>query len=77
MKQHGVSEEEVIEVFNKQVVDYWKDINEEFLRPTAVPMPVLLRVLNLTKVVDLLLQRRRWLHTCWKSYERMCCYTFY
>ncbi|KAM5585786.1 (-)-alpha-pinene synthase [Rosa sericea] len=54
MKQHGVSEEEVIEVFNKQVVDYWKDINEEFLRPTAVPMPVLLRVLNLTKVADLL-----------------------
>ncbi|KAM5559431.1 (-)-alpha-pinene synthase-like [Rosa sericea] len=54
MKQHGVSEQETIEVFNKKIVDSWKDINEEFLKPTAVPMPVLTRVLNLTRVVDLL-----------------------
>ncbi|XP_009346480.1 (-)-alpha-pinene synthase-like [Pyrus x bretschneideri] len=54
MKQYGVSEQETIEVFNKQVVNLWKDINEEFHRPTAVPMPVLMRVLNLTRVVDLL-----------------------
>lgn len=44
----------MIDAVNNQVVDYWKDINEEFLRPTAAPMQVLLRVLNLTKVADLL-----------------------
>lgn len=54
MKQHGVSEQETVDVFNKQVADSWKDINEEFLRPTAVPLPVLMRILNLTRVVDLL-----------------------
>ncbi|CAL2266064.1 unnamed protein product [Prunus armeniaca] len=54
MKQYGVPEQEVLDIFNKQVKDLWKDINEEFLRPTDVPMPVLMRVLNLTRVVDLL-----------------------
>ncbi|KAM5559429.1 hypothetical protein ABKV19_020869 [Rosa sericea] len=54
MKQHRVSEKETVVVFNKKVADSWKDINEEFLRPTDVPMPVLTRILNLTRVVDLL-----------------------
>ncbi|CAB4308041.1 unnamed protein product [Prunus armeniaca] len=36
----------------------WKDINEELLiRPTDVPRPVLMRTLNLTRVVDLLYKR--------------------
>ncbi|BFG29365.1 hypothetical protein CerSpe_156390 [Prunus speciosa] len=54
MKQYGVSEQETVDAFKKQIMDLWKDINEEFLRPTAVPMPVLKRVLNLTRVADLL-----------------------
>ncbi|CAL8151359.1 unnamed protein product [Prunus armeniaca] len=54
MKQYGVSEQETVDFFKKQIMDLWKDINEEFLRPTAVPMPVLKRVLNLTRVADLL-----------------------
>ncbi|XP_020417018.1 (-)-alpha-pinene synthase-like isoform X2 [Prunus persica] len=54
MKQYGVSEQETVDVFKKQIMVLWKDINEEFLRPTAVPMPVLKRVLNLTRVADLL-----------------------
>ncbi|CAL9017431.1 unnamed protein product [Prunus brigantina] len=58
MKQHGVSEQETLDVFNKQVVDLWKDINEELLiKPTVVPRPVLMRVFNLTRVVDLLYKR--------------------
>ncbi|KAI5333429.1 hypothetical protein L3X38_023560 [Prunus dulcis] len=58
MKQHGVSEQETLDVFNKQVVDLWKDINEELLiKPTIVPRPVLMRVLNLTRVMDLLYKR--------------------
>ncbi|KAI5333529.1 hypothetical protein L3X38_023660 [Prunus dulcis] len=41
-KQYEVSDEqEIIDAFDKQIVDSWKDINEEFLRPTSVPMPIL------------------------------------
>ncbi|KAF3456768.1 hypothetical protein FNV43_RR01422 [Rhamnella rubrinervis] len=55
MKEHdGVSEDEVCELFNRQIVDAWKDINQELLRPTQVPMPLLTRVLNLARVMDLL-----------------------
>ncbi|XP_021803363.1 (-)-alpha-pinene synthase-like, partial [Prunus avium] len=54
MKQYGVSEQEAVDALNKQVVDQWKDINEEFLRPTAAPMAVLIRALNFAKVMDLL-----------------------
>ncbi|BFG29588.1 hypothetical protein CerSpe_158610 [Prunus speciosa] len=58
MKQYGVSDEqEIIDVFNKQIVDLWKDINEEFLRPTSMPMPILERIVNLTRVVDLLYKK--------------------
>ncbi|KDP39014.1 hypothetical protein JCGZ_00771 [Jatropha curcas] len=54
MKQYGVTEEETIEEFRKQIVNAWKDINEEFLFPTSVPMPILLRILNLARVIDVL-----------------------
>ncbi|ONI13042.1 hypothetical protein PRUPE_4G199500 [Prunus persica] len=58
MKQYGVSDkQEIIDVFNKQIVDSWKDINEEFLRPTSMPMPILERIVNLTRVVDLLYKK--------------------
>ncbi|BFG29371.1 hypothetical protein CerSpe_156450 [Prunus speciosa] len=58
MKQQGISEQEALDVFNKQVVDLWKDIIEDLLiRPNAVPRPVLMRVLNLTRVVDLVYER--------------------
>ncbi|KAI5333506.1 hypothetical protein L3X38_023637 [Prunus dulcis] len=58
MKQYRVSDEqEIIDVFNKQIVDSWKDMNEEFLRPTSMPMPILVRIVNLTRVVDLLYKK--------------------
>ncbi|CAL2254438.1 unnamed protein product [Prunus armeniaca] len=57
-KQYEVSDEqEIIDAFNKQIVDSWKDTNEEFLRPTSVPMPILVRVLNLTRVADLVYKK--------------------
>ncbi|XP_042518576.1 (-)-germacrene D synthase-like [Macadamia integrifolia] len=52
IKQYGVSEQEVHDEFSRRVVDAWKDINEECLKPTDVPMPVLLRCVNLTRIVD-------------------------
>ncbi|CAL2254850.1 unnamed protein product [Prunus armeniaca] len=57
-KQYEVSDEqEIIDAFNKQIVDSWKDINEEFLGPTSVPMPILVLVLNLTRIVDLVYKK--------------------
>ncbi|KAF5478599.1 hypothetical protein F2P56_005142 [Juglans regia] len=58
MKQYGVSaEEEVYKLLGKEIVNAWKDINEELLmNRTAdhhVPMPILERVLNLARVIDL------------------------
>jgi (-)-germacrene D synthase len=54
MKQHGVSEQVVHDELKMQVDDAWKDINEECMRPTVVPMPLLMRVLNLARVIDVI-----------------------
>lgn len=54
MKQHGVTELEAEEQLLKQVDDAWKDINEELLRPHPVPEPLLTRVLNFTRVIDVM-----------------------
>ncbi|XP_062109832.1 alpha-humulene synthase-like [Humulus lupulus] len=54
MKQYGVSEQEAYDELNNQVDNAWKEINEEFIRPTDVPLPILVRALNLSRVIDLL-----------------------
>ncbi|XP_062081149.1 alpha-humulene synthase-like, partial [Humulus lupulus] len=54
MKQYGVSEQEAYDELTRQVVNAWKVINEEFIRPTAVPSSMLVRVLNSSRVIDLL-----------------------
>jgi (-)-germacrene D synthase len=52
MAQHGATEEEATNELSKQVKDAWKNINEECLNPTTVPMPLLTRILNLARVMD-------------------------
>ena len=52
MKQYGVSEEEAYNHFEKQIENAWLDINQECLKPIAVPMPILSRVPNLTWAAD-------------------------
>ncbi|KAE8681046.1 Delta-cadinene synthase isozyme A [Hibiscus syriacus] len=54
IKQYGASEEEACVELNKQVKNAWKDTNEAFLKPTAVPHQALNRILNLTRVIDLI-----------------------
>ena len=54
MKQYDVSKQEVHDEFRKQIVNAWKDINKECLRPSEVPVPLLTRVVNLLRVMDLL-----------------------
>uniref|UniRef100_A0A7N2QZ53 Terpene synthase metal-binding domain-containing protein n=1 Tax=Quercus lobata TaxID=97700 RepID=A0A7N2QZ53_QUELO len=58
MKQYGVIEQVINEVFDKQVSNAWKDINEELMRPADVPMPLLMPALNLARVM---------LHQCYKE----------
>ncbi|KAK8977899.1 hypothetical protein V6N11_000226 [Hibiscus sabdariffa] len=53
MKQYGVPSQATYDELNKQIKHAWKDMNEGFLRPTAVPKSALDRILNLTKVLDL------------------------
>ncbi|XP_040988567.1 (-)-germacrene D synthase-like [Juglans microcarpa x Juglans regia] len=54
MKKYGVSEEVAYDELSRQVSDAWKDINEDCLRPTAVPMAILTRVLNLSRAIDVI-----------------------
>ncbi|KAJ4833933.1 hypothetical protein Tsubulata_043483, partial [Turnera subulata] len=55
MKQHGnSSEEEIVKIFREEIANAWKDMNEECLKPTAVPMPLLERVLNFARVIDVI-----------------------
>ncbi|CAI0433780.1 unnamed protein product [Linum tenue] len=55
MEKHKVAEEAVVvELFRERVADAWKDINKEFMRPTAVAAPLLDRILNLTRAIDVI-----------------------
>ncbi|XP_022929226.1 (+)-gamma-cadinene synthase-like isoform X3 [Cucurbita moschata] len=54
MEEYECSEEEVCVEFQKQVVDAWKDINEACLHPLDVPMPILMRIVNVSRVINLL-----------------------
>ncbi|KAG4177238.1 hypothetical protein ERO13_A11G285700v2 [Gossypium hirsutum] len=54
MEQYGVSMQEAYDELYKQINNAWKDINEEFLKPTAAPTSALNRILNLARVIDLL-----------------------
>lgn len=58
MKQYSVSEQLAYHELNKQVEKAWKDINQEFLRPTAIPMPLLTRVLNFARTGDFMYKGR-------------------
>ena len=51
MKQYGTTEEEAIYELTKKFHEVWKDVNEECLKP-AIPRPLILRVLELVRLVD-------------------------
>ncbi|KAI9081569.1 hypothetical protein K1719_036455 [Acacia pycnantha] len=54
MRDHGVSRQEAVDELRKIIKSAWKDMNEECLRPTQVPMPYLIRVLNLARFMEVL-----------------------
>ena len=52
MEQYRASEKEAMVELEKQVGDTWKDINVEMLQPTTMPMPLLVRVDNLARMIN-------------------------
>ncbi|XP_020207165.1 probable terpene synthase 2 [Cajanus cajan] len=52
MSEYGVSREVAIQKCQKAITNAWKDINEECLKPTSVPMPFLTRILNLSRFMN-------------------------
>ncbi|XP_058092437.1 (-)-germacrene D synthase-like isoform X2 [Magnolia sinica] len=54
MNENGASEQEARDKFREMITMAWKDINQECLRPTSIPMPLLMRVINLTNVIETL-----------------------
>lgn len=55
MKQHDVTNvEKVYDFLNQQVEDKWKEMNLESLKCKDVPMPVITRLVNLARVMDVL-----------------------
>nr|GEW84079.1 beta-caryophyllene synthase-like [Tanacetum cinerariifolium] len=58
MKQYEVIEEYVYSLFNIQIEDAWKDITRESLVCKDVPMPIIMRVINLTRVMNVLYKHK-------------------
>ncbi|KAG8386213.1 hypothetical protein BUALT_Bualt03G0125800 [Buddleja alternifolia] len=54
IKEKGASKEEAFDELENQVSKAWKDINQECLYPTAVSMPILMRMVNSASVIHLL-----------------------
>ncbi|XP_056683474.1 (-)-drimenol synthase isoform X2 [Spinacia oleracea] len=52
MKQFGVTEEIALKELHNIVEDAWKDLNKEMLRPTTFPRPLMTRILNLSRVIE-------------------------
>ncbi|KAG6637489.1 hypothetical protein CIPAW_11G181600 [Carya illinoinensis] len=72
MTQHKDTEEEAVHELRKQVTNAWKDINKECLYPIEViPMPILMQVLNLARVIDVVYKDDDG-YTCWNGAQRFC-----
>ncbi|XP_050220084.1 alpha-copaene synthase-like [Mercurialis annua] len=54
MKQYGACKEETVKLFENEIRNAWKDINEGCLSPTAIPMPLLECILNLVRAMDVI-----------------------
>ncbi|KAI3459621.1 hypothetical protein Pfo_016284 [Paulownia fortunei] len=52
MMENGVTKEEAVNKFFEIATNAWKDINEECLRPSSYSRDVLMRILNLERIID-------------------------
>ncbi|KAF2287650.1 hypothetical protein GH714_002121 [Hevea brasiliensis] len=56
MKEYGVSKEKAMAELRKMCDNAWKDMNEESMRPTAVPMPLITSIVNLARMMEVVFQ---------------------
>ncbi|CAI0455556.1 unnamed protein product [Linum tenue] len=54
MKQYGVSKQEAYVGLNNLVEKLWKDMNEDLMLPLKAPLPILMTIVNMVRVMDLL-----------------------
>ncbi|KAM1057458.1 hypothetical protein ACFX2A_031397 [Malus domestica] len=54
MKEYDATEEQVTIELTKQVNNEWKDVNEVCLRPTIFPMQLMLRIVNLARMIEVI-----------------------
>lgn len=52
MKDYEVSEQEAMKEFNNFAENAWKDINGECVKEKSVSMEILKRVVNLSRLID-------------------------
>lgn len=52
MRDNGATKEEAVAKFFEIATDAWKDINEECMRPSTYSRDVLMRILNLERIID-------------------------
>lgn len=60
MEEHNVSKKETVFLFNNQIESAWKDVNEAFLMPTKIPAPLLYRILNFARVIEVIYSKGDW-----------------
>ncbi|PIN22716.1 Alpha-copaene synthase [Handroanthus impetiginosus] len=60
MEDHKVSKQYALHEFNNQIEGAWKDMNEGFLMPTKFPAPLLYRILNFTRVMEVMYSKGDW-----------------
>ncbi|CAN4115214.1 unnamed protein product [Withania somnifera] len=52
MEEHNLSVEEASEKLYEIAENAWKDLNKECIKPTSMPSEILMRVVNLTRLID-------------------------
>lgn len=59
-EEHKKSKAEAVYEFQNRIEAAWKDINEAFLKPTKIPTPPLYRILNFTRVIEVIYSKGDW-----------------
>ncbi|XP_077213724.1 beta-cubebene synthase-like isoform X1 [Tasmannia lanceolata] len=58
MKEHSCTELEACDKLREMVSVAWKDINQDCIKPTPILMPLIIRIVNLVRVIEVLYQYR-------------------
>ncbi|KAH6776279.1 hypothetical protein C2S52_013840 [Perilla frutescens var. hirtella] len=59
-EEHNISKNDAVLEFKNRIEAAWKDINEAFLKPTKIPTPPLDRILNFSRVIEVIYSKGDW-----------------